>query len=75
MEGKRVIAVAGSHGKTTTTSLIAFILSEAGRQPMYLIGGESRDLGGTPPGVAGMSAWWRRTSTSEPSTPTSPTSP
>ena len=46
MEGKRVIAVAGSHGKTTTTSLIAFILSEAGRQPMYLIGGESRDLGG-----------------------------
>ena len=46
MEGKRVIAVAGSHGKTTTTSLIAFILSRAGRQPMYLIGGESRDLGG-----------------------------
>ena len=46
MEGKRVIAVAGSHGKTTTTSLIAFTLSEAGRQPMYLIGGESRDLGG-----------------------------
>ena len=46
MEGKRVIAVAGSHGKTTTTSLIAFILSEAGRQPMYVIGGESRDLGG-----------------------------
>ena len=46
MEGKRVIAVAGSHGKTTTTSLIAFILREAGRQPMYLVGGESRDLGG-----------------------------
>ncbi len=46
MAGKRIIAVAGSHGKTTTTSLIAFILSEAGRAPMYLIGGESRDLGG-----------------------------
>ncbi|MBH76781.1 MAG: UDP-N-acetylmuramate--L-alanine ligase [Dehalococcoidia bacterium] len=46
MKGKRVIAVAGSHGKTTTTSLIAFILSQAGLQPMYLIGGESRDLGG-----------------------------
>ena len=46
MEGKQVIAVAGSHGKTTTSSLIAFILSRAGRQPMYLIGGESRDLGG-----------------------------
>ena len=46
MEGKRVIAVAGSHGKTTTTSLVAFILDQAGRRPMYLIGGESRDLGG-----------------------------
>lgn len=46
MAGRRVIAVAGSHGKTTTTSLIAFILHEAGRAPMYLIGGESRDLGG-----------------------------
>jgi UDP-N-acetylmuramate--alanine ligase len=46
MDGKRVIAVAGSHGKTTTSSLIAFILSEAGRKPMYLLGGESVDLGG-----------------------------
>ncbi len=46
MEGKRVIAVAGSHGKTTTSSLIAFILSEAGMKPMYLLGGESVDLGG-----------------------------
>ncbi|MCC6381711.1 MAG: UDP-N-acetylmuramate--L-alanine ligase [Dehalococcoidia bacterium] len=43
---KRVVAVAGAHGKTTTSSLIAFILSEAGRQPMYLLGGESLDLGG-----------------------------
>ena len=46
MEGKRVIAVAGAHGKTTTSSLIAFILREAGRKPMYLLGGESIDLGG-----------------------------
>jgi UDP-N-acetylmuramate--alanine ligase len=46
MEGKRVIAVAGAHGKTTTSSLIAFILSEAGSKPMYLLGGESIDLGG-----------------------------
>lgn len=46
MEGKRVIAVAGSHGKTTTSSLIAFILREAGLQPMYLLGGESIDLDG-----------------------------
>ncbi|HEX6030314.1 MAG TPA: UDP-N-acetylmuramate--L-alanine ligase, partial [Tepidiformaceae bacterium] len=46
MEGKKVIAVAGAHGKTTTSSLIAFILSEDGRSPMYLLGGESLDLGG-----------------------------
>ncbi|MGD9934022.1 MAG: UDP-N-acetylmuramate--L-alanine ligase [Dehalococcoidia bacterium] len=46
MEGKRVIAVAGAHGKTTTSSMIAYILVQAGRQPMYLLGGESIDLGG-----------------------------
>jgi UDP-N-acetylmuramate--alanine ligase len=46
MEGKRVIAVAGAHGKTTTSSLIAVILSRAGLKPMYLLGGESIDLGG-----------------------------
>jgi UDP-N-acetylmuramate--alanine ligase len=43
---KQVVAVAGAHGKTTTSSLIAFILREAGRDPMYLLGGESIDLGG-----------------------------
>ena len=45
MAGKRVIAVAGAHGKTTTSSMIAYILVQAGRQPMYLLGGESIDLG------------------------------
>jgi UDP-N-acetylmuramate--alanine ligase len=46
MEGKRVVAVSGAHGKTTTSSLIAHILVSAGREPMYLLGGESLDLGG-----------------------------
>jgi UDP-N-acetylmuramate--alanine ligase len=46
MEGKRVVAVAGAHGKTTTSSLIALILVRAGMEPMYLLGGESLDLGG-----------------------------
>lgn len=46
MEGKQVIAVAGTHGKTTTSSLIAFMLSRAGLSPTYMIGGESVDLGG-----------------------------
>jgi len=35
----QVIAVAGTHGKTTTTSMLAWILHEAGAQPGFLIGG------------------------------------
>jgi UDP-N-acetylmuramate--alanine ligase len=39
MEGKRGIAVAGTHGKTTTTAMIASILMEAGRDPTFIVGG------------------------------------
>jgi UDP-N-acetylmuramate--alanine ligase len=46
MEGKQVIAVAGAHGKTTTTSLIAYMLKRGGLDPTYMLGGESIDLGG-----------------------------
>ena len=46
MEGKQVIAVAGTHGKTTTTSLIAFMLGRGGLDPTYMLGGESIDLAG-----------------------------
>jgi UDP-N-acetylmuramate--alanine ligase len=46
MEGKQVIAVSGTHGKTTTTSLIAYMLFRAGLSPTYMLGGESIDLGG-----------------------------
>lgn len=35
----RVLAIAGTHGKTTTTSMLAFILHKAGLQPAFLIGG------------------------------------
>lgn len=42
---RRVVAVAGAHGKTTTTALIALILTRAGRDPGFLIGGETPDLG------------------------------
>ncbi|ASQ45423.1 UDP-N-acetylmuramate:L-alanyl-gamma-D-glutamyl-meso-diaminopimelate ligase [Legionella clemsonensis] len=35
----RVLAVAGTHGKTTTTSMLAFILQQAGLNPGFLIGG------------------------------------
>lgn len=40
----RVMAVAGTHGKTTTTSMLAFILNEAGLKPGFLIGGVSSDF-------------------------------
>ncbi len=39
-----VVAVAGTHGKTTTTAMIALALTRAGRDPGYLIGGETPDL-------------------------------
>ena len=41
---RRVLAVAGTHGKTTTTSMLAFILSQAGLEPGFLIGGVATDF-------------------------------
>lgn len=38
-QGQNVVAIAGSHGKTTTTAMTAHILSETGRHPSYIIGG------------------------------------
>ena len=40
MRFRRGIAVAGTHGKTTTTSLIASVLSEGGLDPTFVIGGQ-----------------------------------
>jgi UDP-N-acetylmuramate--alanine ligase len=42
---KRVIAVGGTHGKTTTASMAALALLETGRDPGFLIGGELRAAG------------------------------
>jgi len=39
MAGRKVLAVAGTHGKTTTTSLLTVALREAGAEPTYAIGG------------------------------------
>lgn len=39
LQGRHVLAVAGTHGKTTTTSMLTWILMEAGLEPGYLIGG------------------------------------
>jgi UDP-N-acetylmuramate--alanine ligase len=43
--GRRAIAVAGTHGKTTTTSMIAVVLDQAGLDPSYLIGGDLNESG------------------------------
>ena len=43
---RRTVAVAGSHGKTTTTSMIALALEDAGGDPTAVIGGRVRALGG-----------------------------
>ena len=42
-----VLAVAGTHGKTTTSSMLAWILEDAGLHPGYLIGGVSQNFPGT----------------------------
>ncbi len=39
LEDRHSIVIAGTHGKTTTTSLVAHILAEAGRDPSFLVGG------------------------------------
>ena len=45
LPGRRVLAVAGTHGKTTTTSILAFLLEAAGRDPGFLIGGVPENFG------------------------------
>jgi len=45
LQGRHVLAVAGTHGKTTTTSMLAWILEHAGLQPGFLIGGVSLNFG------------------------------
>jgi UDP-N-acetylmuramate: L-alanyl-gamma-D-glutamyl-meso-diaminopimelate ligase len=43
--GKNVLVVAGTHGKTTTTSMLAWIFETAGLQPSFLIGGIAENFG------------------------------
>ncbi|MFV1859468.1 MAG: UDP-N-acetylmuramate--L-alanine ligase [Anaerolineales bacterium] len=45
LEGYRTVAISGTHGKTTTTAMIAWILDRAGLQPSFIIGGIPNDLG------------------------------
>jgi UDP-N-acetylmuramate: L-alanyl-gamma-D-glutamyl-meso-diaminopimelate ligase len=45
LAGKHVVAVAGTHGKTTATAMLAWILEYAGRRPGFLVGGVPNDFG------------------------------
>ena len=45
LRGKEVLVVAGTHGKTTTTSMLAWIFDSAGLQPSFLIGGIAENFG------------------------------
>ena len=45
-EGKRTLAIAGTHGKTTTTALTVAALQAAGADASHLVGGDAPDLGG-----------------------------
>jgi len=45
LRGKHNLVVTGTHGKTTTTSLLTWLLHEAGLDPAYLIGGIPKNLG------------------------------
>jgi UDP-N-acetylmuramate--alanine ligase len=42
---RRTIAVAGTHGKTTTASMLALVLVEAGLRPSFIVGGEVNEIG------------------------------
>ena len=45
LRGRHNLVVTGTHGKTTTTSMLTWILEKAGRKPAYLIGGIPKNLG------------------------------
>src|SRR5439155_2257876 len=45
MRGKRSVAVAGTHGKTTTTSMVSVMCSRLGLDPTFVIGGDVNEIG------------------------------
>ena len=45
LRGNEVLVVAGTHGKTTTTSMLSWIFESAGKQPSFLIGGIAENFG------------------------------
>jgi UDP-N-acetylmuramate--alanine ligase len=52
---KRLIAIAGTHGKTTTTAMLVWALREIGADPAFFVGGEVPGMG--PEGTVGNAGW------------------
>jgi UDP-N-acetylmuramate: L-alanyl-gamma-D-glutamyl-meso-diaminopimelate ligase len=46
LRGKRSLVIAGTHGKTTSTAMLAWVLACAGRDPSVMVGGDSLDFAG-----------------------------
>ena len=56
LEGKRSILVAGTHGKTSTTSMLTHVLHQSGLDPSYAIGGHCLNFERN--GYSGSTPWW-----------------
>ena len=67
LRDRHVLAVAGTHGKTTTTAMLTWILEHAGLAPGFLIGGVASNFDSTARLGAGPSSSSRRMSTTLPS--------
>ena len=46
LAGKRSVVIAGTHGKTTSTAMLAWVLEQAGRDPSMMVGGDANNFGG-----------------------------
>ena len=56
LEDRKTLAIAGSHGKSTTTSMMALVLSELGLDPGFIVGSNLKDIGKI--ASAGNSSWF-----------------
>ncbi len=61
LQGRHVLAVAGTHGKTTTTAMLAWILEHAGLQPGFLVGGVPLNFGVSARLGRGVAVWSAQT--------------
>lgn len=66
LPGRDTLAVAGTHGKTTTTTILSYLLEAAGRAPGFLIGGVAEDFGVSARLGQGREFVWKPTNTTLP---------